>query len=325
MANILVTGATGFVGSHIVETLLEKKHKIFCFVRKSSNLKWIKNLGVEYKIGDFIDVKFLKSVVKNMDFIVHCAGVVRANSQKEYFEINVENTKNLCESVLSSNPCLKKFIFISSQAAMGPSTESIRKIADAENPVSDYGFSKLYAEKQIKKIFFEKIPYTIFRPASVYGPRDKDIFIFFNLVHKHLRPFTTTKRLLQLVFVKDIANAVSNAMENQNTINKTYYLAEKSIYSWEDIARIISTCSNRKTFPLPLPDFIFKIAGFIAQIVSHISKSPAVLNHQKITEMLQSSWTADTSSSQSDLNVNFTSFELGAKITYNWYIDNKYF
>ncbi|MDR3253618.1 MAG: NAD-dependent epimerase/dehydratase family protein [Endomicrobium sp.] len=322
---VLVTGANGFVGSHIVETLLEKEHHVVCALREKSNLRWIQSLPVEYRYGCFDDNKFLETVVKDVDVVIHCAGVVRAMSKDEYFKVNVKNTKNLCESILKVNSNLKKFIFISSQAAMGPSvSSSIRRITDKENPVSDYGLSKLSAESEIKQIFCGKVPYTILRPAAVYGPRDKDIFIFFNLVHKHFRPVTTTKRLLQLVFVKDVAKAVTTCLENEKTNNNIYYLANSTAHTWSEIGKIIGSSIDTKTIPLIIPDFVFKFIGILAEIFSYIIRKPAVLNRQKIIEMIQEYWTADTKPAETDLNIEFTSLEVGSRITYNWYLSNKF-
>jgi nucleoside-diphosphate-sugar epimerase len=326
MSKILLTGANGFIGSHIAEALIEANHKAICTIRQTSNLKWIKDLPLEYKYGDLSDKKFLEEIIKDVDFVIHCAGVVRAMTKEDYFKVNVENTKGLCEAILKNNPSFKKFVFISSQAAMGASQfGSVRKVTDVPKPVSDYGLSKIEAEKALNKILDGKVPYTIFRPAGVYGPRDKDIFIFFNLVHHHLRPVTLKKRLLQLVYVKDIAKAVISSLENKKTDNNTYYLANSSIYTWADIGKIISLSVDVNTIPLPVPDFVFKTAGFVMEMLSHITGKSAVLNEQKIIEMLQDAWVADTVSAENDLNIKFTSLEVASEITYNWYLENGWF
>ncbi|MDR2192278.1 MAG: NAD-dependent epimerase/dehydratase family protein [Endomicrobium sp.] len=326
MLKAVITGANGFVGSHIVEELISKKYQVICIVRSSSNLSKISKFPLLYKYGNLTDKTFLQNCVQNADAVIHCAGTVRAFNKDGYFQSNVENTRNICEAVLKSNKELKKFIFISSQAAMGPSkTLQPRKLDEKEEPVSDYGLSKLAAEEVVKNTLGGKIPYTILRPASVYGPGDKDIFIFFNLVHKHLRPVTIEKRILQLVYVKDVAKSVISCIENKKTDDKTYYIAHKTSYTWAQVGKIIAKAAGRKTVPLPLPDFVFKFAGMAAQSFSLLTKKPAVLNKQKINEMLKERWTADTQPAETDLNIDFTKLEIGSKITYNWYLNNKYF
>ncbi|MFA7074983.1 MAG: NAD-dependent epimerase/dehydratase family protein [Endomicrobiaceae bacterium] len=322
---ILLTGANGFVGSHILEELSADNHDIISVVRKTSNLRWINNEKVSLLYGSLGDEDFLKKAVSGIDVIIHCAGVVRALNWDIYNEINVLGTKNIVQAVLNNNPGLKKFIFISSQAAMGPSvSETPKLLSEKENPVSLYGKSKLMAELEVKALS-DKIPYTILRPASVYGPRDKDIFTFFNMVNKHICPATYNKHLIQLVFVKDIAKLICKILDDKKTNNKTYYLSDGNIYSWKNVAEVIAAAANIKTFPVILFDFIFQTVGNLYEIIGRITKKPQVLSKEKINEMLQTYWTADNSQIIKDANFEFEKLENGAKITYNWYLENKYF
>lgn len=322
---VLLTGATGFVGSHIIEDLVSNNHTVVATVRKSSNLKWIKDYPVQFEYCSLNDKEQLAKILSTVDVVVHCAGVVRALNWDGYYNTNVIGTQNLVQAALKNKTNIKKFIYISSQAAMGPSqTETPKTLTEKENPVSNYGKSKLLAEQEVKKLD-GIIPYTIMRPASVYGPRDKDIFIFFNLVKHHLKPNTHTKRFIQLVFVKDIAKAISVALNNENTNNKTYYLCDGKIYTWKDVATTIATSNNIKTMSIVLFDFIFKTVASFYECVAKITKKPQVLSKEKIIEMLQTYWTADNSNIIKDTNFEFTKLENGAKITYNWYLSNKYF
>ena len=322
---VLLTGATGFVGSHIVEDLISNNNSIITTIRKSSNLKWIKNYPLHFEYCSLNDVENLSKIVSSVDVIVHCAGVVRALNWEEYYNTNVIGTRNLVQAAIKNKSNVKKFIYISSQAAMGPSqTEKPKFLTEEEKPVSNYGKSKLLAEQEVKKLDGQ-LPYTIIRPASVYGPRDKDIFIFFNLVKHHLKPNTYNKRFIQLVFVKDIAKVISMSLNNEKTNNKTYYLCDGNIYTWKDVATTIASANNIKTIPIVLFDFIFKTVASFYEIIAKITKKPQVLSKEKIGEMLQTYWTADNSNVIKDTNFEFTKLENGAKITYNWYLSNKYF
>ena len=322
---ILVTGATGFVGSHIVEELISKNHEIIATVRKSSNLKWIKDYPIQFEYCSLNDEEQLSKLLSEVEIVVHCAGVVRALNWDEYYKTNIEGTRNLVQTAIKNKKNLKKFIYISSQAAMGPSsTEVPKQLTEKENPVSNYGKSKLLAEQEIKKLN-GIIPYTIIRPASVYGPRDKDIFIFFNLVKHHLKLNTYNKKFIQLVFLKYIAKVISNVIKNENTYNKTYYLCDSNIYKWKSVAATIADTNNIKTIPIMLFDFIFKSVAFFYELVAKITKKPQVLSKEKIVEMLQTYWIADNSNIIKDTDFEFVKLENGAKITYNWYLSNKYF
>ena len=322
---VLLTGATGFVGSHIAEELISNKNTIVATIRKTSNLKWIKDYPIRFEYCSLNDEENLYKIVSSVDVIIHCAGVVRALNWEGYYSTNVIGTKNLVQAALKNKNNIKKFIYISSQAAMGPSNDEKPKLlTEKENPVSYYGKSKLLAEQEVKKLEGQ-IPYTIIRPASVYGPRDKDIFIFFNLVKHHLKPNTHTKRFIQLVFVKDIAKVISIVLNNEKTNNKTYYLCDGNIYSWKDVATTIAKSNNIKTIPVVLFDFIFKTVASFYELVLKITKKPQVLSKEKIVEMLQTYWTADNSDIIKDTDFEFTKLENGAKITYNWYLSNKCF
>ena len=319
---VLVTGSNGFVGSHIVETLLENGHTVVCQVRKTSNLKWLKELKVEYFYGDVRDDKVIPEMVKGVEAIVLNAGVLRALNKEDYYLVNQAATKNIAEAVLKYNPGLKKLILISSQAAMGPGDNlEGKKIGDKETPVSDYGLSKLAGEKDLM-ILDGKVPYTILRPASVYGPRDKDIFIFFKLVSMGLRPSPMKKRYIQLLYVKDLGNAVAKALQNRASDYKTYFLAEPKAYLWQDVGKTLAEVMGRKAYLLPLPDFLFHLVAFISEAASFCLRVPSTINRQKVREMRECFWVGNSSGSQKDLGMDFTNLKIGAKMTYDWYKNN---
>lgn len=321
---VLVTGANGFVGSHIVEELIAAGHQPICMVRKSSDLSWIDGLPVTYRFGDIRNADILPEIVDGIDAVVHAAGALRARRQETYYEINQYATRALAVAAFKHNIYFKKFVYISSQAAMGPAGSMTPKsLEDPETPLSDYGKSKLAGEKELLPLR-DKLRYTILRPASVYGPRDKDIFMMFSLVHKGLRPVTLTKRYVQFCFVKDLARAAVKAVESYEATHKTYVVAEQTPYSWEDFSYTIAKEVERDTIELPLPDMAFKVAGFLAEQVARLRGNAAVLNRQKAEEMLQRYWIADTTPSRELIGADFTNLRNGGKITYSWYKNNRW-
>ncbi|MFC1501327.1 NAD-dependent epimerase/dehydratase family protein [Elusimicrobiota bacterium] len=322
---VLVTGGNGFVGSHIVEELLKNNHKVVCLVRKTANLQWLQNLDIEYKYGSITDNGVLADAVRDVDAIIHCAAVLRSAKKDYYYQINQIVVKNLAKEILKHKLELKKFIYISSQAVMGPAKDfTPKKVGDSETPISDYGKSKLAGEKELK-LLDGKIPYTILRPASVYGPRDKDIMIFFQAVNSGFCPFTFRKRYFQLLYVKDLASAAVKSLTKKSSDYKTYFLADEKPYLWKDIGKEIALQANKKVFPLLVPGFVFRIVAFIAEIMSRLINKPAVLNNQKISEMLQFYWIGDNTQTKRDLDMDFTNFKIGAKITNQWYKENNWF
>lgn len=321
---ILLTGANGFVGSHIAEGLVAAGYDLTCLIRKTSNKLWIKDLPIKYAYGNICDKDSLINPIKEADIIIHCAAVLRANDKDTYYKVNQGGTKNLVDTVLQHNSKLTKFIHISSLAAMGPSVDFKPKLLFAqETPVSDYGISKLPGEKELLKLN-NKIPYTILRPAAVYGPRDKDILIFFKLVHFGITPFTTTERYIQLLFVQDIVEAIKKIIPTNISNYKTYVLGENVFYTWKQMSKTIAKAAGIMAVPIPLTDFMFYSTAYFAEKIANILKRPVVLNKQKIDEMLQQYWMGDVTSAVEDLQMDFTNLKIGAKITYSWYKEHKW-
>lgn len=316
---ILVTGANGFVGSHVTETLLNSGHAVRCFVRKTSDLKWLKGLPVEFSYGDVNAPETLLPALSGVEIVVHCAGLLRARDVKRYYYVNQLGTRNLTAACNGSG--VKKIIYISSLAAYGPSLSgAARRFADEPQPVSDYGRSKLAGEQEIKKN--ARIPWTIIVPSAVYGPRDKDMFAFFKIVKSGFSIRTKKARSVNLTYVGDIAESVRRCVEKQLTSYRTYYIAEKKIYTWSEICAVLSGVMGRKTVDLVLPEFLIRVAAFFSEKIGAIFGRDAVFNTQKADEMLQERWILDDKLAEDDLGMVFTDFVSGAKKTYNWYKEN---
>ncbi len=318
---ILLTGANGFIGSHIAEKLSVSGLVVRCLVRKSSDLKWLKSLKVEFTYGDINEPSSLQKAVEGADVVVHAAGVLRARDKKRYYEVNQIGTKNVVNAVNDSQ--VKKIIYISSLAAHGPSKQgSARSFSDESAPVSDYGRSKLAGEREIKNN--SKKPWTILVPSAVYGPRDKDMFFFFKLVSMGLSIKSRQKRLINLSYVDDIASAVEKSIHAPISDFKTYYVADKKVFSWEDICNVLAVLMKKKTFSFAIPDFLLYVASFFSEKISAIFGKDAVFNIQKVDEMVQDGWLLKDENVTRDLNIKFTDFFSGAQKTYNWYKENRW-
>jgi len=324
---VVLTGANGFVGSHILEKLLKEQHEVICPVRKTSNLKFIENCNAIIKYGDLNDPIFLDQVISNADIVIHCAGAVRALSFDEYYRVNTTITAQIVETVKSHKEHIKKFIYISSQSAVGPTLSTVPKALGVEEPVSDYGKTKLFAEKEVIKLD-GFVPYTILRPAAVYGPRDKDIFTIFKIVHNKFSLKTISKHLVQIVYVEDIAKIITEIIKQETYItdNKIYSVCDGKIYSWKDIADKIAEVNYIPVrFTIPVFDFVFKAAGMFYGFIEMIIKKPQVLNIQKVGEILKENWVVGNTQILNDLGFEFEKLETGAIKTYNWYKENKWF
>ncbi|UCB52931.1 MAG: NAD-dependent epimerase/dehydratase family protein, partial [Candidatus Zixiibacteriota bacterium] len=231
----LVTGANGFVGSHLAEGLLERGYRVRCLVRKTSDLRWLSGLEVEYFYGDVADKESLKGVCGNVDLVFHAAGLTSARSRKEYLRANAEGTRNLVEVCLEQNPKLQRFVYVSSQAAVGPGVDE-RPLDETapSRPITDYGESKLEGERIVLE-HVSQLPVTVVRPPAVYGPRDTDVLGFFKVASRGFRvSFGKGESFLSLVYVKDLVDGIIRAAENPKSLGQTYFIADDKVYSWRE-------------------------------------------------------------------------------------------
>jgi nucleoside-diphosphate-sugar epimerase len=317
----LVTGATGFIGSHLVEALLQKGVQVRCLVRKTSDLSWLKSLPIEVVHGDCNDKASLGEAVKGVDQVFHLAGVTKAIEEKTYFEVNALGTENLIHACLENNPRLKIFIYLSSQAAAGPCQNGgKKKESDLCEPVSAYGHSKRMGE-EFALAHSHEIPLLILRPSAVYGPRDRDIYAFFKLLTKRIKPCLSGQdQHISLCYVQDIIQAILLAAEAQESSGELFFLSDGHDYRLEEIGDIFAQAMGITPVCIRLPEWmIFGIASF-SEYLSKLSGKPPLLNKGKVEEMIQKNWVCDITKAKILLGFE-PQFKLlqGAKLTFEWY------
>ncbi|MBI5470784.1 MAG: NAD-dependent epimerase/dehydratase family protein [Ignavibacteriae bacterium] len=317
----LVTGGTGFVGSHLVDLLLEKAYTVRCLIRKSSDTKWLKGKPVEFVYGDLFDEKALRDAVIGVDYIYHSAGVTKAKTKHEYYRGNAIGTHNLLHATQQSNPTLKRFVHISSQAAVGPS-ESRAPITEerSANPLTTYGRSKWKSEEECLAMM-DKLPITIVRPPVVYGERDKDVFEFFNTYNKGLQPMVGfSEKLVSMIHVVDLVRGIVMAGESNKTRGQTYFVGSESQYGWMEIGEATRKVMSRKALGIRLPEFVVYIVAAFAEFFSLFSSKPALINFEKARDMVQDYWTCDSSKAKRDFGFEQSiSLEAGIRRTVEWY------
>jgi nucleoside-diphosphate-sugar epimerase len=262
--------------------------------------------------------------INKINFIIHSAGVTKAIRQEVYDKVNASYTINLAKAAQNAGGNCKKFVFISSLAAVGPLNDVQQKLTEQSlpHPVTAYGRSKLLAENELAKI---SIPTTILRPTAIYGPRDKDIFIMLKTINNGMDPFIG-KIFQQLSFVhaKDVAAAAVNSLLLKNAVG-IYHITDGNIYNRYDFSDISKTILQRKAFRFHIPLPLVKSLAFLMEKANSWLNKPSVINREKLQELAAINWICDISKANKELN--FTpqfNLKSGLEDTIGWYKKNKW-
>ena len=317
----LVTGATGFIGSHLVELLLSKGHTVRVLLRKTSSLEWLKGLPIEMFYGDLFDMGAMEKAVAGVDYVYHSAGLTKAKTPEEYYRANQEGTRNLLQAALSKAPNIRRFVHISSQAAAGPSpTSAPINEGFPPHPLTTYGKSKQKAEEEVLAVA-SRMPVTICRPPAVYGPRDKDVFEFFNTYKKGLQPIVGfSEKYVSLVHVTDLVRGFVLAGESEKATGQIYYISSDRAYGWKEVGEATRAAMGRGAIRVRIPEPLVYVISAFAEIGAKFSPKPALINLEKARDMVQDYWTCDSSKALRDFGYKQEiSLEDGVRGTVEWY------
>ncbi|MFQ5799510.1 MAG: NAD-dependent epimerase/dehydratase family protein [Bacteroidota bacterium] len=317
----LVTGATGFIGSHLVQALLEKRWTVRCLLRKSSNALWLRGLPVEIVQGDYFDLSTLQPALEGVDCVYHAAGLTKAKRKEEYYTANHLVAKNLLQATDQFNPEIRRFVHISSLACVGPSTNGLPVDESTPlKPITTYGRSKMEAELECQR-YMDKLPITVVRPAAVYGPRDTDVYEFFRNVKRGVLPTVGfTDRLVSLVHVRDVVGTIVLAAESERSPGQVYFSSSEEPCSWMEVGILIAKVMEKKVVRIPVPKtFVFAIAAF-AEFGALFSDKPALINLEKAKEIVRSGWICSVEKAKIELGYKQkVGLEEGLRETVTWY------
>ncbi len=316
---VLVTGAAGFIGSHVVEALTEKDYDVVGLITETDDPRWIKNLEASYVFGDITDKSSLSKAISGIKYIYHLAALLGDPNPINYYRINCAGTKNLVDVCLNSGTELKRFLFTSSITVMGPSEKNKLHENSPCNPVNGYSRSKLLAEKflESKK---KQLPITVVRLPLVYGPRSVDgLFPLFKMLNKGIR-FNIRTTEINLGFVQDIVKGIILAAESPVTLGKTYLLGEDKVYTSNEIFDTIEKALGKKTFKFNLSFPALNFIAHILEIYAKINGQKALILRRNLNNYVKYRWQIDMSKAQREFGFKpETPFETGAKITADWY------
>jgi nucleoside-diphosphate-sugar epimerase len=342
---VLVTGGSGFLGSHIVEQLVAQGHDVRALVRKSSDTKFLLSLGsvdaggaargngsakhgrVELAYGAIEDAVAVAEAVKGVDAIIHSAGLVKARSPSEFRQTNVMGTQNLIDAARKNAPDLKRFVLVSSLAAVGPSHDG-KPVdgAGTPGPVTHYGRSKLDAERAVLAAKGE-LPVVILRPAAIYGPRDNEVFAFFQAVSRGILPtIGNGESTMSMIYGADCAEACVKALTADVPSGSTYFVDDGVAHGFRSMLEQIEEALGKKAkLRINLPFPVVYAMAFGSEMFGKLTNKAVMLNRDKMNEIRQPHWVCSSEKTQAALGwTPRTNLREGTAITAKWYRDNNW-
>jgi nucleoside-diphosphate-sugar epimerase len=321
--SVLLTGATGFLGSHIAEALITEGWAVRCTVRPTSDLRWIESLPIDRVTADMTSESQLEAALEDIDVVVHSAGLTRAKSDTDYFRVNAEGTQKLAEGAIAAN--VSRFVLVSSLAARGPDRRASDRDSgvNADRPTSVYGESKLAGERRLFEAVARSngaIRHVILRPGGIYGPRDEDSLTLFRMARSGLLPVPTTPGRLQPVYVRDVAEAVVRSVARSGLESGPFALGGAEIVTWEDMRLALEKAVGRQVRLVRLPGPFWQVTGTVAEAASRLLGMTPQFDRRTADDLARLDWTVSLDSVRDALGwTPQTSLRDAMLATADWY------
>lgn len=315
---VLVTGATGFLGSHLSELLVEEGHEVKALVRKTSNTDLLERLGAELHLASLETGEGLDEAVADVDAVVHGAGLTKARSLDEFLEVNEGGTRNLIEATKRTRPDIRRFVHVSSLAAHGFSENG-----GPPQPVTHYGQSKRAGEDAVREAAGD-LPVTIIRPPAIYGPRDAEMYSFFKMIRGRTKVFMgSSQNRLSLIYGPDCARAIYHALTVEHPSGRVYFVEDGRTYTQEQFAGVVEEALGVRALPMTLPRWIVWTAALMSETWGNIRGQAVMLTRNKLRELEQPDATCHGPEIREELGWEpQVQLEEGARRTVAWYREN---
>ncbi len=328
-ARILITGASGFIGGFITEEALRRGFETTVVVRRGSDRSRLADPRIQFMEVDWKDDADLLqklTVAGRFNYVVHNAGVVKAAKAQTFFDVNAELTRRFAVLLNTHDLMPEKFLYVSSLAAMGPAdSDGFVSRSQTPNPLTSYGASKLAAERHLEKM--TDFPWTVLQPTVVYGPAERELFTFIQLMNRRLEFHVGTRpQRLNFIYAADLVDAMFAALVSPESSHKKYLVADGHNYTSNDLAKAVGQALGKRPFaairvPFALVD---RIAGVLEKIADRRGR-PTVLSKEKMREMKAENWTCDITPLRTELR--FTpqvDLYEGMRRAVEWYRENKW-
>ncbi|HEX2094579.1 MAG TPA: NAD-dependent epimerase/dehydratase family protein [Longimicrobiaceae bacterium] len=317
----LITGATGFVGSHLVERLAASGWRLRALVRRTSEVAHLERHGVERVVGSLADPDSIACGAEGVEVVFHLAAVTAAPGETQYLQANAVGTGAVVEGILRTSVRPRRMVYLSSYAACGPSPDGRpRTVEETPHPLTGYGRSKLEGERRLRALEGTGVDAVVVRAPAVYGPRDRALLTYFRLVKRGIAPSPAGERHLHLIYAPDLARALEGAAAAPPG---TYAVAEPVAHTMTTLVDEIARALGKRPLRIPLPPTLVRAAAAVTEGAGRVVGITPAFNREKAEEMLAPGWICDLSGSGALLPLHeATPLAEGVARTARWYRNN---
>ena len=331
MKTLLITGATGFIGRHLIEQAFKNGYEVIAAVRKHSNISYLKEINIPTVVLNLenpeqllVGINNILNTYGNIDVLIHNAGITQTLNNKEYYEVNTDLTKNLIDAIMRSKGKTPKFIYVSSIAAVGPgSSVSFKNISedDIPHPATHYGKSKLQAENHIRSQ--KDLPWIIVRPTAVYGEHEKNFLNIIKSINNGLELYMGSKKqMLSFIHVSDLVSSIIK-LASDGISGQVFNISDGKDYSIVEINAIIKSVLKKNTISIVLPVSLVKVIATMVEFFGRITNTSPILNKDKLHELTELNWLCNNSKIIKEINYTpKVKFATGITQTIDWYKKN---
>lgn len=330
MEKILITGASGFIGSFVVEEALNRGMDVWAAVRPTSNHRYLIDQRIHFINLDLESIDQMKEAMGELqfDYIVHAAGITKSTDRIDFYRVNYEGTKNFVKAIEATQTQLKRFVFVSSLSVFGAVREKTPhkdiRTFDTPRPNTAYGKSKLMTEQWLTGHC--SLPVVILRPTGVYGPREKDYMMMADSIANHV-DFAVgySAHDLTFIYVKDLVRAIFLSMKSENSVGKAFFLSDGNVYSSRTFSDLIKKELGVKfLLRITAPLFVLRIVTIIGDFIGKKTGKVTALNNDKYHILAQRNWRCDITMAKELLGYEPQyDLEKGVKETMEWWKTSK--
>ena len=339
MSKILITGASGFIGSFIVEEALRREMEVWAAVRGTSSRKYLTDERIHFIELDFSDEEKLKKQLEGhvFDYIVHAAGATKCLHKRDFYRTNTEGTRNLVNAIMALKMPMKRFIFISSLSIFGPVREQMPyeeiQETDTPQPNTAYGRSKWQAEQFLESLNPKNedgetdecvFPYVILRPTGVYGPIERDYFLMAKSIKGHIDFSVGFKpQDITFVYVEDVVQAVFLALD-RGMSGRKYFLSDGGVYASSDFSNLLhKELGKPYLLRIKAPVWVLRVVTFFGEYIGRITGNISALNNDKYHILKQRNWRCNIEPAVDELGYHpHYDLQRGTALTVKWYKEN---